>query len=145
MAYLGIVSRVSDTKETERCGRITKRGSKLARTALVQCALIANKYSPYLASFHERMKHRTGGGKASIALVRMFLGIVYRTLRNGWMFEGFPALRLKDGTIPVWSREGVKKYVVSRRDLSLCAKTGKKKEVTWRSPLRGRSAPQWGA
>lgn len=33
-----------------RSGRITKRGSKLGRTALVQCALIAKRYSPYLAN-----------------------------------------------------------------------------------------------
>ncbi len=129
-SYLGIVPRVSDSNETEHRGRITKRGSKLARTSLVQCALIAKKYSPYLASFHERMKRRKGGGKANIALARKLLGIVYRTLRNGWVFEDFPSFRLKDGTIPVWSREGARKYAASRRDLSLSAKTGKKKRAT---------------
>jgi transposase len=102
-AYFGIVPRVSDSNETERRGRITKRGSKLARTALVQCGLIAKKYSPYLAAYHERLKRRKGGGKANIALARKLLGIVYRTLKNGWVFEDFTAFRLKDGTIPVWS------------------------------------------
>ncbi len=81
-AYLGIVPRVSDSNETEHRGRITKRGSKLARTALVQCVLIAKRYSPYLARYHERMKRKKGGGKANIALARKLLGIVYRTLRN---------------------------------------------------------------
>lgn len=71
-AYLGIVPRVSDTNETERRGRITKRGSKLARTSLVQCALIAKKYSPYLAAYHERLKRKKGGGKANIALAGSF-------------------------------------------------------------------------
>jgi transposase len=45
-AYFGIVPRVHDSNETEHRGRITKRGSKLGRTALVQCALIAKRYSP---------------------------------------------------------------------------------------------------
>ena len=117
-SYLGIVPRVSDTNETEHRGRITKRGSKLARTALVQCGLIAKKYSPYLAAFHERLKRRKGGGKANIALARKLLEIVYRTLRHGWVFEDFPSYRLKDGTIPVWSKEGAEKYAASRRDLS---------------------------
>jgi len=126
-AYLGIVPRVSDSNETERRGRITKRGSKLARTALVQCALIAKRYSPYLAAYHERLKRKKGGGKANIALARKLLGIVYRTLRNGWVFDDFPAFRLKDGTIPVWSRDGAKKYAASQRDLSLSAKPGRKK------------------
>ena len=126
-AYLGIVPRVSDSNETERRGRITKRGSKLARTALVQCALVAKKYSPYLARYHERLKRKKGGGKANIALARKLLGIVYRTLKNGWVFEDFTAFRLKDGTIPVWSRDGARKYAASQRDLSLSAKPGRKK------------------
>ena len=129
-SYLGIVPRVSDSNETEHRGRITKRGSKLARTALVQCALIAKKYSPYLASYHERLKRRKGGGKANNALARKLLEIVYRTLRNGWVFADFPAFRLKDGTIPVWSKDGAKKHAASQRDLSLSAKTGKKKRAT---------------
>jgi transposase len=52
-SYFGIVPRVHNSNETERSGRITKRGSKLGRTALVQCALIAKRYSPYLANYYE--------------------------------------------------------------------------------------------
>ena len=47
-AYFGIVPRVSNSNETEHVGRITKRGTKLGRTTLIQCALIAQRYSPYL-------------------------------------------------------------------------------------------------
>ncbi len=89
-AYFGIVPRVSNSNETERSGRITKRGSKLGRTALVQCALIAQRYSPYLNKFYEKTKARRGTGKAIIALARKLLGIVYRTLKNNWVFEDFP-------------------------------------------------------
>ena len=89
-AYFGIVPRVSNSNETERSGRITKRGSKLGRTALVQCALIAQRYSPYLKRFYEKTKARRGTGKAIIALARKLLGIVYRTLKNNWVFEDFP-------------------------------------------------------
>ena len=89
-AYFGIVPRVSNSNETERSGRITKRGSKLGRTALVQCALIAQRYSPYLKKFYEKTKARRGTGKAIIALARKLLGIVYRTLKNNWVFQDFP-------------------------------------------------------
>ena len=126
-AYIGIVPRVSDSNETERRGRITKLGSKLARTTLVQCGLIAKKYSPFLAEYHERLKRRKGGGKANIALARKLLGIIYRTLRNGWVFEDFPSFRLKGGIIPLWSREGAGRHVASRRDLSLSAKSRRRK------------------
>ncbi len=47
-AYFGIVPRISNSNETEHSGRITKRGTKLGRTTLVQSALIAQRYSPYL-------------------------------------------------------------------------------------------------
>jgi len=89
-AYFGIVPRVNNSNETERSGRITKRGSKLGRTALVQCALIAQRYSPYLKKFYEKTKARRGTGKAIIALARKLLGIVYRTLKNNWVFKDFP-------------------------------------------------------
>jgi transposase len=89
-AYFGIVPRIQNSNETERSGRITKRGSKLGRTALVQCALIAQRYSPYLKQYYERIKARRGTGKAIIALARKLLGIIYRTLKNNWVFEDFP-------------------------------------------------------
>ena len=89
-AYFGIVPRVSNSNETERSGRITKRGCKLGRTTLVQCALIAARYSPYLQTYYRRIAAHRGTGKAIIALARKFLGIIYKTLKNNWVFEDFP-------------------------------------------------------
>lgn len=94
-AYFGVVPRVSNSNQTERSGRITKRGSKLGRTTLVQCALIAKRYSPYLAAFYERIKKRRGTGKAIIALAKKFLGVVYLTLKEGWVFRDFPNFELE--------------------------------------------------
>ena len=87
--YFGIVPRVSNSNETQRSGRITKRGSKLGRTTLVQCCLIAKRYSSYLNTYYERIKARCGGGKAIIALARKFLSIIYKTLKNDWMWADF--------------------------------------------------------
>jgi transposase len=89
-AYLGLVPRVQNSNETERSGRITKQGNKLARTALVQCALVAKRFSPFLQRFYQRIQRRRGGGKANIALARKFLGVIYYTLKNHWVFEDFP-------------------------------------------------------
>ena len=97
-SYFGIVPRVSNSNETERSGRITKRGSKLGRTALVQCALIAQRYSPYLKRYYENVKGRRGTGKAIIALARKLLGIIYRTLKNNWVFEDFPNFVLAEAS-----------------------------------------------
>ena len=95
-SYFGIVPRVSNSNQTEHSGRIHKRGSKLGRTALVQSSLIAANYSPYLKRFYERVKARRGAGKAIIALARKFLGIIYRTLKNKWVFEDFPGFVLAE-------------------------------------------------
>ncbi len=94
-AYFGIVPRVNNSNETEHSGRITKRGTKLGRTALVQCSLIAMRYSPYLARFYHKIQARRGTGKAIIALAKKFLGVIYHTLKNGWVFEDFPNFVLK--------------------------------------------------
>jgi transposase len=97
-SYFGIVPRIHNSNETERSGRITKRGSKLGRTALVQCALIAKRYSPYLANYYERIRSRRGTGRAIIALARKLLGIIYHTLKNNWVFQDFPNFVLQEAT-----------------------------------------------
>lgn len=89
-SYFGIVPRVSNSGDAVNHGRITKRGSRMGRTTLVQCTLVAIRYSPYLKSYYERLKARRGAGKAVIATARKFLGIIYNTLKNNWVFEDFP-------------------------------------------------------
>ena len=88
-AYAGLVPRVYDSNESIRHGRITKRGDKILRTTLVQVALTAIKYSPYIRGSYERLKHKKGSGKAIIATARKMLSIIYETLKNDWVFEDF--------------------------------------------------------
>lgn len=94
-AYFGIIPTVSDSNTTVKHGRITKRGSKLGRTTLVQCTLIAIRYSPYLKSFYERLKSKKGSGKAIIATAKKLLGIIYNTLKNNWVFKDFTQFELE--------------------------------------------------
>ena len=96
-SYFGIAPRVSNSNETVQHGRITKRGSKLGRTTLVQCTLVAIKYSDYLKRFYEKKKAQKGAGKAIIATARKFLGIIYRTLKHKWVFADFPNFVLAEG------------------------------------------------
>ena len=94
-AYFGIVPRVSNSNEMERQGRITKHGSKLGRTTLVQCTLIAIRYSPYLNNFYQRIKAKKGSGKAIIATAKKLLGIIYLTLKENIIYEDFPNFVIK--------------------------------------------------
>ena len=99
-AYVGIVPRVSQSNKTDNRGRITKRGNKLVRTTLVQCTLIAIRYSVYLNAFYRRIKDRRGAGKAIIATARKLLAIIYHTLKNGWVFEDFTTFKRVGDPIP---------------------------------------------
>lgn len=94
-SFFGVVPRISNSNETIHQGRITKQGSKLGRTTLVQCTLIAIRYSDYLRSFYERLKSRKGSGKAIIATSRKLLDIIYMTLKEKLIFEDFPNFVLK--------------------------------------------------
>lgn len=93
-AYFGIVPRVHISNETSHYGRITKMGNKIARTALVQSALIAIRYNSYLRNFYMKLKAKKGSGKAIIATARKLLTIIYKTLKNNWIFEDFNSFKL---------------------------------------------------
>jgi transposase len=60
-----MVPSVRQSNDRERHGRITRAGNKLARTTLVQCALVAIRYNPNLRSFYQRLRQRRGTAKPS--------------------------------------------------------------------------------
>lgn len=95
-SYFGIVPRVSNSNETVNHGRITKCGNKTGRTTLVQCSLSAIKKNEYLKRYYEQVKARRGHGKAKIALARKYLGIIYNTLMNNWVFADFNNFELAE-------------------------------------------------
>jgi hypothetical protein len=68
-------------------------GNKIARTALVQSTLIAIRYNSYLRKFYDTLKAKKGSGKAIVATSRKLLTIVYRTLKNDWIFEDFTTFK----------------------------------------------------
>lgn len=89
-AYWGIMPGVSNFRKRERSGHLPKQGGKRGRTILVQCALIAARYCPYLQQYYRRIATARGTGKGDVALARKFFGIIYRRPRNNWIFEDFP-------------------------------------------------------
>jgi transposase len=54
-AYFGLVPRQYQSGETDRNGRITKRGNPLARTILVECAWASLRYNEWAKAIYERM------------------------------------------------------------------------------------------
>jgi transposase len=71
VAYLGLDPRVKQSGEAPaRSGRISKRGSPMARWALVEAAWTAVLQPGPLHGFYERTKQRRGHGKAIVATAR---------------------------------------------------------------------------
>ena len=83
-AYAGLVPRQYQSGETDRRGRITKRGSRLLRTLLVECAWCSLRYNEWsqitYARIHGGKKVRRK--KAAVALARKILVVAWAMLRD---------------------------------------------------------------
>jgi transposase len=84
-AYFGLVPRQYQSGETDRNGRITKRGNPLARTILVECAWASLRYNPWAKGVYDRIcgKQKTRKKKAAVALGRKIAVLAWALLRDG--------------------------------------------------------------
>jgi transposase len=84
-AYVGMVPKELDSGETERRGRITKHGSRLVRSLLVEVAWAGLRYNPWVRQTYQRIS----GGKKSrkkiaiVAVGRRLLVRCWAMLRDG--------------------------------------------------------------
>jgi len=96
-AYAGLVPRQYQSGETDRRGRITKRGPKLLRTALVECAWCLVRYNAWARGVWLRLQaNGLSKKKAVVALARKVLVRCWGMLKRGegWrepVFTGAPA------------------------------------------------------
>jgi transposase len=83
-AYFGLVPRQFQSGETDRNGRITKRGNPLARTILTECAWLSLRYNPWAKGVYERIRggQKTRKKKAGIALAIKLSVIAWAMLRD---------------------------------------------------------------
>ena len=98
-SYFGIVPRVSNSNETERSGRIHKRGTKLERTALVQSALIAANYSPYLKRCYEQVEGAAGSRQGDHRTGAEVFGHHLPDVKEQVDIRGLPQLRIGGGVM----------------------------------------------
>jgi transposase len=84
-AYIGMVPKELDSGETVRRGRITKQGSRLLRSLLVEVAWAGLRYNPWVRETYQRIS----GGKKSrkkiaiVAVGRRLLVRCWAMLRDG--------------------------------------------------------------
>ena len=103
-AYFGLVPRQFQSGETDRNGRITKRGNPLARTILLECAWASLRYNPWAKAIYERIcgKQITRKKKAAIALARKIAVLAWAMLRDktDWDPQKMLSVAQSFGTIP---------------------------------------------
>ncbi|HWR24729.1 MAG TPA: IS110 family transposase [Methanosarcina sp.] len=87
-SWLGLVPNVYQSADKYHNGRITKRGSKVARWILTQIAqAAARKKNSKLKEFFNRKKKSIGHAKAVIALARKIATIIWHLIINDEMYE----------------------------------------------------------
>lgn len=87
-AYAGLVPVVRQTGgKKAKDGRITKDGSGLLRWALVESSWRLIAVSPRWANVYERIKKRSGGKRAVVAVARKFLCVLYAMLRDATPYQ----------------------------------------------------------
>jgi transposase len=87
-AYAGLVPRKFQSGEVDRNGRITKRGPRALRSALVESAWLALRYNPWALEVYLRIckGQKTRKKQALVAVARKLLVTCWAILRTrkGW-------------------------------------------------------------
>lgn len=84
-AYAGLVPRQHQSGETNYLGKITRRGPRVLRSALVEAAWAMLRYNPWAAKLYQRFcgGHKTRKKQAIIAVARKVLVVCWALLRKG--------------------------------------------------------------
>jgi transposase len=83
-AYIGMVPKQYQSGQTDRHGRITKRGSRLLRTMLLECAWVSLRYNPWARRTYDRIHggQQTRKKKAAVALARKIAVVAWSMLKH---------------------------------------------------------------
>jgi transposase len=91
-AYAGLVPRQFQSGETDRRGRITRRGPAILRKLLVECAWVMLRYNSWARAVYQRLSRGKARKKqAIVALARKLLVRCWAMLRDGTPWRTEPA------------------------------------------------------
>lgn len=83
VGYAGLGTRVHDSGQTRRSGRITKAGRRDIRAAMVESAHTASRTHAHWREELARLEPRLGKNKAIVAIARKLLVTVWHVLSEG--------------------------------------------------------------
>lgn len=83
VGYSGLGSRVHDSGQYRRTGRMTKAGRRDIRAAMIEAAHTASRTHPHWKAELARLEPRVGHNKAIVAIARKLLVAVWHVLTKG--------------------------------------------------------------
>ena len=95
-SYAGLVPRRFQSGQMDRQGGITHRGSRLLRSALVECAWVMLRYNSWARQLYQRLCHgqRNRKKKAIVAVARKLLVRCWAMLRDKQSWRAPPEVAL---------------------------------------------------
>lgn len=90
MAYAGLAPGRRESAGKGRDLGISKSGSGLLRSALVEAAWQLVRHSPFWKSTYEKLKKRRGARRAIVAIARRLLGVMIAVLRSNEAYREPP-------------------------------------------------------
>mgnify|MGYP000216860506 CR=1 FL=1 len=94
-SYFGLVPKVRRSNKNNPTYRITKRGSKLARTAIITSVWQVIRYNDELKTYYDRKREFKGGKRAAVATANKLIKVIFDVLKNDCIFEDVSRQRFK--------------------------------------------------
>jgi len=92
-AYAGLIPSTYASADKVRFGRITKRGSKWLRKALIDAVTAGSKHPSRLCFFYRKLKKSKGTGKAKVATARKLCSVIFAMLTDKQPFREFTPVK----------------------------------------------------
>jgi transposase len=92
-AYAGLIPSTYASADKIRFGRITKRGSKWLRKALIDSITSGSRHPSRLCFMYRRLKKSKGTGKAKVATARKLATIIFAMLTDKQPFREFAPVK----------------------------------------------------
>lgn len=92
-AYAGLIPSTYASADKVRFGRITKRGSKWLRKALIDSITSGSRHPSRLCFMYRRLKKSKGTGKAKVATARKLCTVIFAMLSDKKPFREFAPVK----------------------------------------------------
>lgn len=92
-SYAGLIPSTYASADKVRTGRITKRGSRYLRKALIDAITSNARHQNRIAVFYRKLKKNKGTGKAKVATARKLCSIIFAMLTDKQPFREFTPVK----------------------------------------------------